>query len=413
MTGFLIAAAVAVAVVLVLLLRPFIWSRPASRMSQRQMNAAVYRDQLAKLDQDLAEGALSTEDHARSRDELQRRALEDLREDDAAPTLRAPRRTMLAVGITVPLVAVVLYAFLGNVDALIGGGGAAGEPKVTQADVERMVAGLATKLEQNPTDYKGWTMLARSYKVMGRTADAEKAFERAAPLVDTDPQLLADYADVVVTNNNGSFAGKPQQLIDKALKLDPNAPMALWLGGTAAFSKGDKEQAIRLWERLAKQIPPDSEDGRNLQAALDEVRGKAPASAQASAAQAAPAATPVVAAAANGSASVTGTVELDAALKGKASAKDTIMVIARAPGMRMPLAVLRVPATQFPLKFTLDDSLSMSPQAKLSGASEVEVEARVSKSGQAVPEPGDLFSPVQTVKVGAKDVTLKVAQVRP
>jgi cytochrome c-type biogenesis protein CcmH len=411
MTGFLIAAAVAVAVVLVLLLRPFIWSRPASRMSQRQMNAAVYRDQLAKLDQDLAEGALSTEDHARSRDELQRRALEDLREDDATPTLRAPRRTMIAVGIAVPLVAVVLYAVLGNVDALTGRG-EAGEQKVTQADIERMVSALASKLEQNPTDYKGWVMLARSYKVMGRTADAEKAFEHAAPLVDTDPQLLADYADVVVTNNNGNFAGKPQQLIDKALKLDPNAPMALWLGGTAAFSKGDKDEAIRLWERLAKQIPPDSEDGRNLQAALAEVRGKSPSAARAPAAQAAPAATPVVAAA-DGGASVTGTVELDAALKGKASAKDTIMVIARAPGMRMPLAVLRVPASQFPLKFTLDDSLSMSPQAKLSGASEVEVEARVSKSGQALPEPGDLFSPVQTVKVGAKNVTLKVGQVRP
>jgi cytochrome c-type biogenesis protein CcmH len=411
MTGFLVAAAVAVALVLLLLLRPFIWSRPASRMSQRQMNAAVYRDQLAKLDQDLAEGALSTEDHARSRDELQRRALEDLREDDATPTLRAPRRTMIAVGITVPLVAVVLYAFLGNVDALTGRG-EAGEQKVTQADIERMVSALASKLEQNPTDYKGWVMLARSYKVMGRTADAEKAFEHAAPLVDTDPQLLADYADVVVTNNNGNFAGKPQQLIDKALKLDPNAPMALWLGGTAAFSKGDKDEAIRMWERLAKQIPPDSEDGRNLQAALAEVRGKSPSAAQVPAAQAAPAATPVIAAA-DGGASVTGTVELDAALKGKASAKDTIMVIARAPGMRMPLAVLRVPASQFPLKFTLDDSLSMSPQAKLSGASEVEVEARVSKSGQALPEPGDLFSPVQTVKVGAKNVTLKVGQVRP
>jgi len=408
MTGFLVAAAVAVALVLLLLLRPFVWSAPASRMSQRQMNAAVYRDQLAKLDQDLAEGALNTEDHARSRDELQRRALEDLREDDATPTLRAPKRTMIAVGLLVPLAAIALYAFLGNVDALIGGGA---EQKITQADVERMVAGLAAKLEQNPTDYKGWVMLARSYKVMGRTAEAEKAFDRAGPLVDTDPQLLADYADVVVTNNNGNFAGKPQQLIDKALKLDPNAPMALWLAGTAAFSRGNKDEAIGYWEHLAKLLPADSEDGRNLQAALAEVRGKAPLNAQA-AVQAAPAATPVVATA-NTSASVTGTVELDAALKGKAGAKDTIMVIARAPGMRMPLAVLRVPATQLPLKFTLDDSLSMSPQAKLSGASEVEVEARISKSGQAMPEPGDLFSSVQTVKVGAKDVTLRVAQVRP
>jgi cytochrome c-type biogenesis protein CcmH len=408
MTGFLIAATVAVALVMLLLLRPFVWSRPASRMSQRQMNAAVYRDQLAKLDQDLAEGALNTEDHARSRDELQRRALEDLREDDAVPTLRAPKRTMLAVGLLVPLAAIALYAVLGNVDALTGGGA---EQKVTQADVERMVATLAAKLEQNPTDYKGWVMLARSYKVMGRTAEAEKAFDRALPMVDADPQLLADYADVVVTNANGNFAGKPQQLIDKALKLDPNAPMALWLAGTAAFSRGNKDEAIGHWEHLATLLPVDSEDGRNLQAALAEVRGKAPLNAQAVAAQPAPAAAPVVAAA-NGTASVTGTVELDAALKGKASAKDTIMVIARAPGMRMPLAVLRVPATQLPLKFTLDDSLSMSPQAKLSGASEVEVEARISKSGQAMPEPGDLFSSVQTVKVGAKDVTLRVAQVR-
>jgi cytochrome c-type biogenesis protein CcmH len=409
MTGFLIAAAVAVALVMLLLLRPFVWSAAPSRMSQRQMNAAVYRDQLAKLDQDLAEGALNTEDHARSRDELQRRALEDLREDDAVPMLRAPKRTMLAVGLLVPLAAIALYAVLGNVDGITGRGA---EQKVTQADVERMVASLAVKLEQNPTDYKGWVMLARSYKVMGRTADAEKAFDRAAPLVDTDPQLLADYADVVVTNANGNFVGKPQQLIDKALKLDPNAPMALWLAGTAAFSRGNKDEAIRHWEHLATLLPADSEDGRNLQAALAEVRGKAPLNAQAAAAQPAPAAAPVVAFA-NAAASVTGTVELDAALKGKATAKDTIMVIARAPGMRMPLAVLRVPATQLPLKFTLDDSLSMSPQAKLSGASEVEVEARISKSGQAVPEPGDLFSSVQTVKVGAKGVTLRVAQVRP
>jgi len=408
MTGFLVAAAVAVALVLLLLLRPFVWSAPASRMSQRQMNAAVYRDQLAKLDQDLAEGALNTEDHARSRDELQRRALEDLREDDAAPTLRAPKRTMIAVGLLVPLAAIVLYAFLGNVDALTGGGA---QQKVTQADVERMVAALAAKLEQNPTDYKGWVMLARSYKVMGRTAEAEKAFDRAGPLVDTDPELLADYADVVVTNNNGNFVGKPQQLIDKALKLDPNAPMALWLAGTAAFSRGNKDEAIRHWEHLATLLPPGSEDARNLQAALAEVRSKPQLNAQAAAPQSTAPAPDV--AAANAAASVTGTVELDAALKGKASAKDTIMVIARAPGMRMPLAVLRVPATQLPLKFTLDDSLSMSPQARLSGASEVEVEARISKSGQALPEPGDLFSSVQTVKVGAKDVTLRVAQVRP
>jgi cytochrome c-type biogenesis protein CcmH len=88
------------------------------------------------------------------------------------------------------------------------------------------------------------------------------------------------------------------------------------------------------------------------------------------------------------------------------------MVIARVPGTRMPVAVLRVRASDLPLKFTLDDSMSMSPQARISSASEVDIEARISKSGMARPEPGDLISGVQTVKVGAKDVTLKVAQVR-
>jgi cytochrome c-type biogenesis protein CcmH len=109
---------------------------------------------------------------------------------------------------------------------------------------------------------------------------------------------------------------------------------------------------------------------------------------------------------------VSGTVELDPSLKGKAGPDDTVMVLARLPGSRMPLAAVRLRASQLPVKFVLDDSLSMNPQSPISAATVVEVEARISKSGLAKAEPGDLISAPQTVKVGARGVALRVAKVR-
>ena len=166
---------------------------------------------------------------------------------------------------------------------------------------------------------------------------------------------------------------------------------------------------MRTWEHLATLLPPDSDDARTLQGAIADARakggtggtsGKDGTAAQAKASPAA-------------GASVSGRVELDAALKAKAAPGDTVMVIARVPGTRMPVAVLRARASDLPMRFTLDDSLAMSPQARISMASEVEVEARISKSGLAKPEPGDMMSAVRTVKTGTKDVNLRVSEVRP
>lgn len=394
MTGFILAAAAAIALVLLVLLRPHIWSRPASQNSHRQLNAAICREQLAKLEQDLAEGTLGQQDYAQARAELQRRLLEDTQGEEAAPTLHAPKKTMFAIALLLPLTAVAFYMLVGHPASMTPAAVQAGGPQ----DVERMVIGLAKKLEQDPGNLKGWAMLARSYKVMGRPIESEKAFERAGAFIDDDAQLLADYADVAASNA-GSFAGKPLRLIEKALKADPANAMALWLAGTAALSAGEYDKALAVWSGLMKQLPPGSEDARMLQGAIDEVRSRGGVS------------TKPLAVAAGGS--VSGTVELAASLKGKAAPDDTVMVIARVPGSRMPVAVLRVRAAQLPVKFTLDDSLAMSPQALISTASEVEVEARISKSGLARAETGDLISPVQTIKVGTSGVKLQVAQVRP
>ncbi|MFC5498252.1 c-type cytochrome biogenesis protein CcmI [Caenimonas terrae] len=412
MTGFIVAAALAVLVTLALLLRPLVRIGAASALSHRQLNSAILREQLARLDQDLADGTIDAPDHAQAREELQRRVLQDTAPADAAPGLRAPRRTLAAIALALPVAAFGLYYAIGN-PASLRPQAVAAATAPQEAEVERMVANLAAKLEREPSNLKGWAMLGRSYKVLGRGPEAERAYDRAGAFLDADAQMLADYADVAAANAGGNFAGKPTRLIERALRVDPRNPMALWLAGTAAMRAGQSDKALTIWNGLMQQLPPGSEDARMLQTAIDDVRGRAggagAGTAVAQAAEPAKQDKPAAPAAA----SVSGTVDLAPALRSRMAPDDTVMVIARLPGSRMPVAVLRVRGAQLPMQFTLDDSLAMNPQALISTARQVQVEARISHSGLAMPEAGDLISPVRTVQVGATGVTLNVAQVRP
>jgi cytochrome c-type biogenesis protein CcmH len=421
MIGFWVAGALAVLLVLALLFRPFLLKSSDLNVSRRQLNAAIYRDQLTRLDRDRTENTLAEADYEQARAELQRRVIDDTAEADAISTLGAPKKTMLAVGLLLPIAAIGLYVLLGSPGAMQPNGTQHGaQPGASMPDMEKLTAGLAKKMEKEPDNLQGWAMLGRSYKMLGRNVEAEQAFARAGSFLDTDAQLLAIYADLAATNANGNFAGKPAQLIERALKVDPENAMALWLAGTAAFRDNKFEGAIRIWERLIQQVEPESEDGRMLQGSIDAAYSALGKTAPKTALRA-PAKGPVVTGPDAGSApqksgpeaSVRGQVELDASLKSKAGPNDTVMVIARAPGSRMPVAVVRANVSELPLKFTLDDSLAMSPQARISMSAQIEVEARISKSGMAQPESGDLISVVQTVKLGASGVKLQVNKVRP
>lgn len=414
MIGFWVAAALALVLVLASLFRPFLLKPSGASISRRQLNTAIFRDQLARLEKDRIDNMIEEADYTQARAELQRRVIDDTNEADDAATLRAPKKTMLAIGLVLPVVAIALYALLGSPATLEPNGP---QHAATAQDMDKLVVGLAQKLEKDPENLQGWAMLARSYKMLGRNVEAEQAFVRAGAFLDNDAQLLAIYADLAATNANGNFAGKPTQLIEKALRVDPQNAMALWLAGSAAFRGGQYDSAIRIWERLTQQIEPDSDDSRMLQesinAAYSALGKTAPQAAKALPVQKPEASAGGTSGKAGAAASVSGQVDLDAALKAKAAPGDTVMVIARVPGTRMPVAVLRARASELPLKFTLDDSLSMSPQARISAASEVEVEARISKSGMAQAEPGDLMSSVQTVKVGTNGIKLQVSKVRP
>ena len=271
MTTFLIAAALVLAATLALLSRPW-WRRRRTVTDTRQsLNAAIYRDQLAEIEQDRASGELNEADYLEARAELQRRLLEDTSERDAALDQPShPKRTLIALAVALPLAATGLYAWLGNP----AGMAPMARRDFTQADIENMVAGLAAKLEKEPGNHEGWIMLARSYKAMGRYDEAERAFEKAMPLVEQNPQLLGAYADLLAMKSNGDLSGRPEELIAKALALDPDDPQNLWLAGTAAFNRNDFAAAVTHWRRALPQLPPDSEEAQMLIAIIAEASQK-------------------------------------------------------------------------------------------------------------------------------------------
>ena len=280
-------------------------------------------------------------------------------------------------------------------------------PHATNADqIAAMTEKLAARLKEKPDDVEGWSMLARSYSVLGRHAEALKAYEKASNLRKDDPTLLADYADSLAVNNNSNLEGEPMKLVERALKLDPKNLKALYLAGTHAFNKQDYATAVKVWEKLAQSGPPGNVFVTQIEPAIAEARSLAGMPPAAKPLDAAPQAT-----AATGAGAVSGTVTLSAALAKQAQPDDTVFVFARAAeGSRMPLAILRKQVKDLPLTFTLNDSMAMSPSSALSTHSKVIVGARVSKSGNAMPQPGDLSGQSAVVSVGATGLQIEIKE---
>nr|HET7858471.1 tetratricopeptide repeat protein [Caldimonas sp.] len=293
--------------------------------------------------------------------------------------------------------------------------------EIGMQQIQAMVDQLAARLEKNPNDAKGWVMLARSYTVLGRFEQALPAYAKAVELVPDNAQILADYADTVAATKGTTNNPQTIALIDRALALDPKHPKALALSGTLAFERGDYVKAIADWQTIVDLLPPGSEFAERIRSSIADARERAtaagtalPAAASASAAVAARAPTATTTApgksAANAGA-VSGVVTLDPALAAQASPDDAVFVFARPAGGRMPLAVLRKTVRDLPLSFTLDDSMAMSPAAKLSSATQVTVGARISKSGTAIAQPGDLAGETTGVAPGATGVAVRIGSV--
>lgn len=383
-------------------------SHGKAQMSRGAVNVNVYRDQLRELENDLAAGTLNQDRYDEARREIERHLLEDAGDAEAAPA-SAPRRgglTAAIVGAAVPLVTIGLYFAVGDPQAIQTAGAPQSAPHgVTEEQVLAMVEGLAARMRANPEDPKGWRILARSYATLGRFKEASEAYANAVARTPDDAQLLADYADALGMAQGRTLEGEPEKLIERALAIDPANTKALALAGTAAFHRKDYAAAAEYWERILAVVPPDSPTAEAARSNIAEARALAgSALASASPAASAPAPAPVAA-----GGRVSGVVKLAPGLAGKIAPTDTVFVFARAAeGPRMPLAILRRQARDLPLEFMLDDSMAMTPTMKLSSFPQVVIGARVSKSANAVPQPGDLQGLSAPIQVGANSVSVVI-----
>jgi cytochrome c-type biogenesis protein CcmH len=414
LTAFVVVCAGLILLALLFALPPFLRRADRARgADRREINLAIYREQIRELDRDVGAGTLSREQWQKDRDELSRRMLEDVQPDSGTPAAATGSMARIAPALALaalfPIAAVLIYTQVGAPGALDAAAGKAaashGGQEFTKEQVEGMLTQLAERLEREPDNVEGWVLLGRSYSAMGRFPEASTALRRAVELQADDPSLLADYADVLAMANGQSLEGEAMRAIEKALAIDPDHPKALALAGTAAYEHGDFRGAVERWERLLKTVPPESEGARSIQASIDEARARAGP-------QAPPASKPP--AAGGEVARVAGVVTLAPTLAGKAAADDTLFVYARAAeGPPMPLAIQKFKVKDLPAKFALDDSMSMAPGMTLSRFPRVVVMARVSKSGQAAPQSGDLEGSVGPVQAGGTDLAVVIDKIRP
>lgn len=301
MIFFWLVCAIFVAIALAFILPPLLQSSPQTssgsddEQARKKANVDIYRDQISELEADVDNGIVSREQYQQDRDEIERRLLEDVATDVVKKgadknnaALATSRTPVYAIALGIPLIAVALYVQLGNRAALSDApaatttGGQASldssaQPpgQMSQAGIEANVAKLAARLEQNPSDVQGWIMLGRSYLNLEKYKEASNAYAKASALKPDDADLLGDYAFALGMANGQRLQGQPLDLINKALKLDPENPKALELAGSAAFEAKNYGQAIDYWQKLLQKTPPNTELGEALSQRISEAKSLA------------------------------------------------------------------------------------------------------------------------------------------
>lgn len=447
MIAFWSISALLVAGALLFLLPPLLRRPDTSPRNPRDaINISIYRDQLAELENDLRNGTTTAEQCERSRRELQYRLLEDMPTAAAAAPQAAPKHARsgharrrdtcrqraapqvapeharsgriaaIVVGLGIPLASVLLYFQLGNPQGLTAVKAAPTQTaRRTAADqMETRMASLVAYLEQNPKDLKAWAKLARSYGAMGRYTDAGSVYAKLVALIPNSAQLWAEYAEALAWANGKKLQGKPLELVNSALQLDPDNRRALALAGRAELDSGNHAGAIAHWEHLLRLLPADSEGARRVAASLARAHKLAGTNTSVAATRTISSESGTTRTASVSGQLISGVVSLDKSLAPGVSPNDTVFLYAHAPdAWGMPLAAARLQVKDLPAEFSLDDSKAMTSARKLSDFPAVSVVARISMTGNALPRSGDLQGAIPLVTLGTGGVKIVIDTVLP
>lgn len=411
MTTFILLSLVMVVIALALLL-PSLWRTPKPEPTDRtRQNITIVKEQLSQLEASLAGGEISQQQYEQTRNELEASLLDDIDNTETGVDTKLAevhgRWTAIMLILIVPMFVVGGYFLIGtpqainNMVAEVSTSSAHESVNQDMPSVEAMLSKLEERLKNQPDDAEGWFTLGRTYMTMGRYNEAVVALERVYKLAGDHPSVLLSYADALTMARGGKMQGQPFELVKKALALEPQNPTALWLVGIAYDEQGEYKKAIDYWQQLEPLLadnPKAQQKVRDLIAQAKQRLGEPEEklSAQQSSVT-----------------SIRVSVKLSPELKARAKMDDTVFIFARASqGPPMPLAVVRKQVKDLPVTVTLDDGQAMMPSMKLSNFDQVVVSARVSASGQATVQKGDLQSRLQVAEPKSKpEVELLINEV--
>lgn len=416
MLAFWLIAVAMVLLALALVIPPLLKRHSDDDINRSDQNIVSARDRLLELQRELDEGLITQREFDQAKSELEISLHADLQQENSASNVNKfdGRWISLVVTILIPAFAGGMYLYLGTPSAITVEKQQAPDPHKNQAgqlpDTDEIITALEARLKSTPEDARGWYLLGRSYLVTGRYRKSADAFLKVQNLVGENPDIMVQRADALAMAQGGQMTGNPAELVQRALQLKPDHPQGLWMAGKAAEEQGTYAVALAHWRKLLPQLSEDKtseSEVRKLIANVETKMGSDTVNTQAI--------TPPLnqSSTAQNKTSIKVSVKLSSGLSSKVDPQDTVFIFARAlKGPPLPLAVVRKHAKELPFSVILDDSMAMQPAFRLSTVKEVKIGANVSKSGNAILQPGDLFGVVPSVQVGDTSVELVIDQVK-
>jgi cytochrome c-type biogenesis protein CcmH len=404
---------------------PLMRKQVNSSITSDELNLAVFKQQLAELDNDLATGVLDQTRYDAARTDLEKELLSDVSETAQTGESRKSGSTMALTALVIPLAAFLIYQTIGTPEIIThlanhpGDMPTASTQPQSQAGssmqnlppMEELVKRLAAKLQEEPDNLQGWIMLGRSYMALNDPTAAINAYERAMEINDKSADLLLAYAEATASMAGNNFTGRAAQLVEKAIRLEPDNPNVLWLGGILAYQRAEYQSAIDSWSKLRSMLNPQGTELESVNEALDDARTQLglpteePELPNIVQTKKPPTASPAGQSPGAGSESIQVEISLSPEIEDKAKPEDLLFIYAKAmSGPPMPLAAVRKRVSDLPLTISLDDSMAMMPQMKLSQFTEVAVGARISPSGNPSAQSGDLEGEIKAVSPGQPEI---------
>ena len=395
MTEFWLVCALMLIIALVILLPSFFRNTESESVDRNEENIKFARLRMAELRADADAGLIAKSDFLAAREELEQTLLGDLDRSSGSRNRHSHPIWPGLVTILLPLSVIGLYIVVGTPDALVTPVVAAvkvtdGQVSITSAET------LETRSRDDASKIEEQLQLAQEYMAKENYRDAAATLETLRARVGNHPVILVRNANALAMANNGNLEGRPLELVDEALAIDPNQPQGLWLAGMAAFQDGENRQALEHWRRLEPLLQRHTPDAiAGIRKLIEQAEDKLGSDEVVE----------ITESSVDTESSLLVTVKLDKRLYDQVALDDRLFVFVQSiPGAPVPLAVVSKRVEDLPLTVTLNDAMAMLPEMKLSNFENVRVAARISRSGDAVPQSGDFRGEISPVRLADTQV---------